>query len=278
MKKNIALVLGIAVIAIASCNKEDSDVQIITQDISNDEGNKVTLNGSITGDVDSRGFVYGTSPNPTIDNANQALASSSTASFSAIIFTDPNTTYYCKAYAYVDGQVVYGNEKTFETGYAIGQDLNGGVIAYFFASGDLGYVAGEQHGMIVATSTLGSTVPWGCTGTSIPNASGTAIGTGAANTSAIVSSCSDAGTAARLCNDLTVNGYSDWYLPSLDELKAIDANYERIDILSDGFYFTSSQSSANEAWTVYVFPPPSLVQTTENTKSNGKKVLAVRNF
>jgi len=34
---------------------------------------------------------------------------------------------------------------------AIGQTYGGGIIAYVYQSGDLGYVAGESHGFIAAT-------------------------------------------------------------------------------------------------------------------------------
>ncbi len=59
---------------------------------------------------------------------------------------------------------------------------------------------------------------WGCYDTSISGASGTAIGTGAANTAAIVAGCSESGTAAKLADALTYAGKSDWFLPSKDEL------------------------------------------------------------
>ena len=44
------------------------------------------------------------------------------------------------------------------------------------------------------------------------------MGTGQVNTIAIVNGCSESGIAARLSNDLVLNGYSDWFLPSKDEL------------------------------------------------------------
>jgi hypothetical protein len=65
---------------------------------------------------------------------------------------------------------------------------------------------------------------WGCSGTSITGADGTAIGTGGQNTTditAIVDGCQTSGIAARLANDLTLGGQSDWFLPSRDELNAL---------------------------------------------------------
>jgi hypothetical protein len=44
------------------------------------------------------------------------------------------------------------------------------------------------------------------------------MGAGQANTTAIVNGCSTTGIAARICDELVLNGYSDWFLPSYDEL------------------------------------------------------------
>lgn len=93
----------------------------------------------------------------------------------------------------------------------------GGVVFYIFESGDPGYVPGEIHGLICAPSDLGS-ASWGCRGTTISGADGTAIGTGAQNTIDILNGCNTSGIAADLCANLTLNGYDDWFLPSIDEL------------------------------------------------------------
>jgi hypothetical protein len=68
------------------------------------------------------------------------------------------------------------------------------------------------------------TAVWGCYGTPITGADGTAIGTGEQNTidiTAVVGGCSTAGIAARLANDLTLGGQTDWFLPSQDELNQL---------------------------------------------------------
>jgi hypothetical protein len=65
------------------------------------------------------------------------------------------------------------------------------------------------------------TAEWGCYRASIFGADGTAIGTGEQNTTEIVAECSDTGIAAKVADDLTLGGQSDWFLPSRDELNAL---------------------------------------------------------
>jgi hypothetical protein len=62
---------------------------------------------------------------------------------------------------------------------------------------------------------------WGCEGTSITGADGTAIGTGEQNTTDIVTGCTTSGIAARLAYDLNLGGQTDWFLTSKDELNAL---------------------------------------------------------
>ena len=81
-------------------------------------------------------------------------------------------------------------------------------------------------------------------------ATGTAIGTGQANTTAIVTIQGAGSYAAQLCNDLTVGSYSDWYLPSKDELNKLYLNRDAIGGFASayGYYWSSSEDNAYFAW------------------------------
>ncbi|MBP6680061.1 MAG: DUF1566 domain-containing protein [Saprospiraceae bacterium] len=130
---------------------------------------------------------------------------------------------------------------------SVGMLDGGGIVAYIFQPGDPGYVAGEQHGLVVTETNVSESTGWGCNGSNIPGAEGILLGTGPQNTTDIVSGCGEGGTAARLCYELALNGFNDWYLPSKDELNILYTNRLIIGGFNDG-YWSSSESSSTTAW------------------------------
>jgi hypothetical protein len=64
---------------------------------------------------------------------------------------------------------------------AIGQNYQGGIIAYIYQIGQLQYIEGETHGIIISSTIQSTAENWQ--------------------------------SAMTLCNNLTLNGYSDWVLP-----------------------------------------------------------------
>ena len=152
---------------------------------------------------------------------------------------------------------------------AIGQAYGGGIIFYLDSTG--------LHGLISAAVNQNALVAWGCAGTTIGGTS-TAIGTGQANTLLIVNACSTAGIAARICNDLVLNGFDDWFLPSKDELEQLCGQRYFI----GGFcyyssYWSSSEYNTYDAWFQYMPPGPGGYPYHDH-KDNGCSVRAIRAF
>jgi hypothetical protein len=87
-------------------------------------------------------------------------------------------------------------------------------------------------------------VQWGCDGTSIQT--NTAIGTGAANTFAIIAGCNGT-NAASTARAYRGGGKSDWFLPSKDELEQMEVRRSILGFGGNWWHWSSSQYSAGEA-------------------------------
>jgi Protein of unknown function (DUF1566) len=149
--------------------------------------------------------------------------------------------------------------------FLIGDSFGGGKIFYVDGTG--------QHGLIAAPSDQSTGAQWGCSGTLI-SGTGTAIGTGQGNTAAIVAGCGTAGIAARICDTLTLNGHTDWFLPSQEELNQMYIHKNEIGGFADYGYWSSSESSADNAWGQGLGTGPQFVAL----KSSTFKVRAIRAF
>ena len=130
--------------------------------------------------------------------------------------------------------------------YRVGDTCPAGGIVFY----DKGEYSNEWRYLAVApksTETEWEGEIWGGYGTEIgPSAQNTAIGTGAANTAAIVQVLGAGDYAARLCADLEHGGCNEWFLPSRYELREIYDTLHHIPEPLGGFeaepYWSSSES------------------------------------
>ena len=167
---------------------------------------------------------------------------------------------------------------------AIGDFQQGGVVFY---------LDGNGGGLVCDIQDL-SLVPWGCEGVLISGADGTTIGTGNQNTIDILAGCTTSigqpfsGIAAVECVNSTAQGYSDWFLPSKDELYEIYVNRDAINTtsLANGgnsfgtsglysVYWSSSEHHQNSAFQQF-FSGTGV--STGVLKSSPASVRAIRAF
>jgi hypothetical protein len=122
-----------------------------------------------------------------------------------------------------------------------------------------------------------SGMQWGCPTAEASGADGTAIGTGAQNTTDLTTACSDTVSAAYVCANLTLSGYSDWFLPSRDELALMYTNLKNNGNkgnLHANTYWSSSEVDADTAYAVFF----ATGSATTDDKTAPLRIRAVRAF
>lgn len=84
--------------------------------------------------------------------------------------------------------------------------------------------AGTEHGLVVHLRDQSTSQTWSHNSNYNLSAGTSSSWNGVANTNAILSQGGSNPSAAKLCNDLNVNGAPGWYLPSVDELSLLWQN------------------------------------------------------
>jgi hypothetical protein len=137
------------------------------------------------------------------------------------------------------------------TDICIGSTYQGGIIFW---------LDGNGGGLIAAPTDQSSGAQWGCYDAWISGANGIAIGTGNQNTIDIINAnCTSSNgtpTAADICANYTDGTYSDWFLPSKDELMEMYLNIGQGNALglgniggfADSDYWSSTEADNYDGW------------------------------
>ena len=180
----------------------------------------------------------------------------------------------------------------------VGDSYGGGIVAYIFIPGDIGYVAGQTHGLIAAIvdQTSDAGVKW--FPSTFYDVTRTLFGQGLANTISIIAASGGSSLtsyAAGLASNYKGGDYSDWYLPSKDELNKLYQNRAAIgNFATSGIaaYWSSSQKGTfnfkdfteyakgiTSAWVQLFFTDGDVGGTQKDLGiSNLRRVRAVRVF
>ena len=120
--------------------------------------------------------------------------------------------------------------------YTIGQSVGGGKVFYIDGTG--------EHGLIGALNDQSISPEFWDVGSHIQT-NATSSTDGLANTNTIISVIGNSGTyAAKICKDYRGGGFSDWFLPSYDQLQTMYT--QRITVFGGGFsynYWSSTEAS-----------------------------------
>ena len=236
-------------------------------------GGNVTSNGG--GSLTSYGVCWSTSANPTTSSSTTNDGSGNfTGTYShTLTGLTTGTTYYVRAYATNNMGTVYGNQYILVAG--LGASYQGGLIGYFLQPADAGYDVNTPHGLIVSTVDINTNVKWSNT-YSNTGATSSAIGAGQANSSDIVTNQGTGTYAARLCTTYGGGGYSDWYLPSLNELNQLYLNRSLLGI-STFNYWSSTEFNIDYAWVEY-FSNGVQTHSVGDKTGDTYRIRAVRSF
>ena len=130
----------------------------------------------------------------------------------------------------------------------------GGIVGYIFKPGDVRYVSGETHGIIVdrnnygtrEQSGAGTGYNWGCNGTI--SGLGEVVGSGYTNQQTILAymnaNCPStlSGSAYNLATGVTIGGYTDWFVPNYVEFNTVISGTGAVNLAN---YIGTWNSSGN---------------------------------
>ena len=151
----------------------------------------------------------------------------------------------------------------------------GGIIFY-----DKGSYSDGWRYLEVAPLDTKAELQWGGRGI-VTGTSSRQIGSGFTNTKNTITFLDSVGIssdyAAKYCDELEINGYNDWYLPSYDELRNLPKVHYNLGIIEYGRYWSSTEFDNYYARTIYFSKNNNYYYSSyKHSKSDSKYVIAIR--
>jgi len=228
---------------------------LISEAISDITQTSAISGGNILSDggasITARGVCWFTSSNPTISNFKTSDGIGPGIFTSKINDLLPGKQYHVRAYAINSEGIFYGPDIAFttisSTSLSIGDTHQGGIIFYLRGTYP------NQYGFVCAQKDQGKSVPWYSQSYIYYGTTSNVIGSGQTNTSSLVDRLGDGYYAAKFCDDLVLNGFNDWFLPSRDELGLMYTNLKNNGFgnFTNSSYWTSSECDYLNAYTQY---------------------------
>lgn len=122
--------------------------------------------------------------------------------------------------------------------YTLGEQYGGGIVFYVDST--------QQHGLIAATVDQSTTAPW-WNGTFVAT-NATSATDGFTNTQKIVAAQQSGEYAARICDGYAGGGFTDWFLPSKDQLDKLYSNRMFVGGFSEEIYWSSTEFDVASVW------------------------------
>lgn len=158
---------------------------------------------------------------------------------------------YKKRLTQINESIINRNKFLAKLPREVGSKYQGGIIFYILKEGDIGYETDQPHGLIVSLDNQSEAIEW-CKEAfkeTFLNKTMSHIGSGSNNTDIIVAKNGNSTSyAAGLANKFSFDGYSDWYLPSKDELNELYKVRDAILNLNYEVYWSSTECDKESAW------------------------------
>ena len=135
----------------------------------------------------------------------------------------------------------------------IGELYGGGIIFYLYQDS-----SGYQHGLIASLDDLSASCSWGFPDLIVPHCNSS--WDGASNTRAFIAAGGKAYFAIGLCATYKYGGFSDWYMPAIDEFNLLfnqrfiinkvleQDNNPNSNGIVQRYYWSSTQQTSSHAW------------------------------